>query len=292
MSDGTPSESPVAIVCGAGRFPFAVADAVMRRGRRVVLLALAGWADPKEVERYPHHWVRLAQVGHMHRLAQRDGCRDLVFIGALTRPPISQLRVDFTTLRLLPRIIAAYKGGDDHLLSRAGRIIEQFGYRLVGAHEVAPEILVPEGQLGRHAPSERDRADIAVGQALLAAMGPFDVGQAVVVVANRVVAVEAAEGTDGMLARTADLRRAGKLHFPERTGVLVKAPKPDQDRRFDLPSIGMRTVEDAAAAGLAGIAVEAKGAITADLSELIRLADAAGLFVVGIPLVAPPRGKP
>jgi len=292
MSDAAPPESPVAIVCGAGRFPFAVADAAMRRGRRVVLFAIAGWADPKDVARYPHHWMRLAQVGRMHRLAQADGCRDIVFIGALTRLPITQLRIDFTTLRLLPRIIAAYKGGDDHLLSHVGRIFERLGYRLIGAHEVAPEILVPEGQLGRHAPSERDRADIAVGQALLAAMGPFDVGQAAVVVANRVIAVEAAEGTDGMLARVADLRRAGKLHLPKKAGVLVKAPKPEQDRRFDLPSIGVRTVEDATAVGLAGIAVEAKGAITADLNELIHRADAAGLFVVGIPPGTPGRGKP
>ena len=285
-------ERPLAIICGAGQFPFAVADAVIGRGRRVVLFALAGWADPKDVARYPHHWVRVAQMGRFCRLARREGCRDVVFIGALTRPSIRQLRLDFTTLRLLPRIVAAYQGGDDHLLSNVGRIFEQLGFRMVGAHEVAPEILLPEGQLGRHAPSERNRADIAVGRALLAAMGPFDVGQAVVVAANRVVAVEAAEGTQRMLARIAELRRDGKLHLPENTGVLVKAPKAGQDRRFDLPSIGADTVAAAAAAGLAGIAVEAGGAITADLHELIRGADAAGLFVVGIPSATPARGEP
>jgi len=290
MSDAASSEGPLAIICGAGKFPFAVADAVMRRGRRVVLFALAGWVDPKDVARYPHHWGRLAQLGRFRRLARQEGCRDVVFIGALTRPPIAQLRVDLTTLRLLPRIIAAYRGGDDHLLSGAGQIFEHLGFRLVGAQEVAPEILVPEGRLGRHEPSTSDQADIAAGQALIAAMGPFDVGQAVVVAANRVIAVEAAEGTDRMLARIADLRRDGKLHLPDRSGVLVKAPKPSQDRRFDLPSVGARTVAAAAAAGLAGLAVEGKGAITADLHELIRAADAAGLFVVGVP--APPRSAP
>lgn len=292
MSDAAPSESPLAIICGAGKFPFAVADAVVRRGRRVVLFAIAGWADPKDVARYPHHWGRLAQVGRFCRLARQDGCRDVVFIGALTRPSIMQLRIDLTTLRLLSRIIAAYRGGDDHLLSGVARIFEHLGFRLVGAHEVAPEILVPEGRLGRHAPSARDQADIVVGHALLAAMGPFDVGQAVAVAANRVIAVEAAEGTDRMLARIAELRRDGKLHLPAKAGVLVKAPKPSQDRRYDLPSIGSRTVEAAAAAGLAGIAVEAKGAITADLHDLVRNADAAGLFVVGVARVVPPRGEP
>ena len=106
-------------------------------------------------------------------------------------------------LMVLPRIIRAFAGGDDHLLTRICSIVEDRGFRLLGAHEVAPEILVPLGQLGRHAPSERDRADIAVGQALLATMGPFDIGQAVVVAGNRVIAVEAAEGTDRMLARIA-----------------------------------------------------------------------------------------
>jgi len=285
MTDAAPG--PLAIICGAGKFPFAVADAVIRRGRRVVLFALAGWADPEDVARYPHHWGRLAQLGRFRRLARQDGCRDVVFIGALTRPSIAKLRVDLTTLRLLPRIIAAYRGGDDHLLSGVGRIFEHLGFRLVGAHEVAPEILVPEGRLGRHAPTARDQADIAVGQALIAAMGRFDVGQAVVVAANRVIAVEAAEGTDRMLARIAELRRDGKLHVPDHCGVVVKAPKPTQDRRFDLPSVGARTVEAAAAAGLAGVAVEAKGAITADLQDLIRAADAAGLFLIGIPPAVP-----
>ncbi len=190
----------------------------------------------------------------------------------------------------LPRIIKAFAGGDDHLLTRVSRIVEDLGFRLVGAHEVAPEILVPAGQLGRHAPTERDRGDIAVGQALLAATGPFDIGQAVVVAGNHVIAVEAAEGTDRMLARIAQLRREGALKLPAGSGVLVKAPKPSQDRRFDLPSVGARTVEAAVTAGLAGIAVEARGAVTADLDEMVRQADAAGLFVVGIPAGEPVRG--
>lgn len=292
MSMTAPPNDPLAIVCGAGNMPYAVADAVIGRGRRVVLFALAGWADPNHVARYRHHWARLAQFGRLSRLARREGCRDVVFIGALTRPAITQLRFDLTTLRLLPRIIRAFRGGDNHLLSHAARIVEHLGFRLVGAHEVAPEILVPEGQLGRHAPSERDHADIGIGRALLAAMGPFDVGQAVVVAGHRVVAVEAAEGTDRMLARVAQLRRDGVLQLPAKAGVLVKAPKPGQDRRFDLPSVGLRTVDAAAAARLTGIAVEAGGAITADLGDMVRAADAAGLFVVGVPARAPTRGEP
>jgi len=287
---GAPPEGPLAIVCGAGNMPYRVADAVIGRGRRVVLLALVGWADPLQVERYRHHWARLGQLGRLSRLARREGCRDVVFIGALTRPAITQLRFDLAALMVLPRLIKAFAGGDDHLLTRICRIVEDRGFRLLGAHEVAPEILVPPGQLGRHAPSERDRADIAVGQALLAATGPFDIGQAVVVAGNRVIALEAAEGTDRMLERIAQLRREGVLKLRDKSGVLVKAPKPSQDRRLDLPSVGVRTIEAAAAASLAGIAVEAHGAVTADLNEMVRQADAAGLFVVGVPAGEPIRG--
>jgi DUF1009 family protein len=125
---------------------------------------------------------------------------------------------------------------------------------------------------------------------VLAATGPFDIGQAVVVAGNRVIAVEAAEGTDRMLARVAQLRSERVLKLPDKSGVLVKAPKPAQDRRFDLPSVGVRTVEAAAAASLAGIAVEARGAVTADLDEMVRKADAAGLFVVGVPVDEPKQG--
>jgi UDP-2,3-diacylglucosamine hydrolase len=291
-TSGAPPDDPLAIVCGAGNMPYSVADAVIARGRRVVLLALTGWADPARVERYRHHWARLGQLGRMSRFARQEGCRDVVFIGALTRPAITQLRFDLAALMVLPRIIRAFAGGDDHLLTRICRIVEDRGFRLLGAHEVAPEILVPPGQLGRHAPSERDRADIAVGQALLATMGPFDIGQAVVVAGNRVIAVEAAEGTDRMLARITQLRREGVLKLRNKSGVLVKAPKPSQDRRFDLPSVGTRTIDAAVAADLAGIAVEARGAVTADLNEMVRQADAAGLFVVGVPAGEPARGQP
>ncbi len=147
---------------------------------------------------------------------------------------------------LMPRIAAAFRGGDDHLLSSIARLFEREGFRLLGAHEVAPEILVPEGTLGRVPASERDRADIALGFDYLRATGGFDVGQAVVVAGKHVLAVEAAEGTDDMLARVAQMRANGRVRAPARTGVLVKAPKPGQDQRFDLPSIGPQTVDGVA----------------------------------------------
>jgi DUF1009 family protein len=161
------------------------------------------------------------------------------------------------------------------------RIFEDHGFRLLGAHEVAPEILVPDGVFGTHKPSAPDSADIARGLALLHAMGPYDVGQAAVICNNHVLALEAAEGTDQMLERIAQLRRNGRIRSPK-GGVLVKAPKPGQDRRFDLPSIGPRTVENAVAAGLSGIAAIAGGTIVAEAEAFVQAADKAGLFVVGV----------
>ncbi|HEY7663282.1 MAG TPA: UDP-2,3-diacylglucosamine diphosphatase LpxI [Xanthobacteraceae bacterium] len=273
---------PLAVICGGGSLPFAVADAVAKRGRRVVLFAIRGWADPQRVACYPHHWADFGQFGKFCRLARGEGCRDVVFIGSLVRPAIWQLRPDFKTLRLVPRIFGLFRGGDDHLLKGVAAVFEEHGFHLVGAHEIAPEILMPEGPLGRERPRERDLQDIAKGLELLDAISPFDVGQAVVVAEARVLATEAAEGTDQMLARVAELRRSRRIAPTSGRGVLVKAAKRDQDRRVDLPSIGPQTVEGAARAGLAGIAVLAGSTIVAEPDRIAEVADREGLFVFGI----------
>jgi UDP-2,3-diacylglucosamine hydrolase len=277
------NDGPLALICGGGSMPLAVADSVRASGREVLLFPLRGTADPAVVERYPNHWLYLGQGSKFLRLARAAGCRDVVFIGSMVRPSPWQIRLDLTTLRVLPRVLAAYRGGDDHLLSNIARLFEQFGFRLLGAHEVAPEILVPEGALGRSQPSENDRADIALGLDYLRASGPFDVGQAVVVAGKHVLAVEAAEGTDQMLVRVAEMRANGRIHSAAGRGVLVKAPKPDQDRRFDLPSIGPQTVENVVRAGLAGIAVVAGSTIMAEPAALTKAADRANIFVIGLP---------
>jgi len=277
------TDDPLAIICGGGSLPFAVADAVARRGRRAVLFPIRGFGDPAAVERYPHHWIALGQFGRMCRLASAERCRDVVFIGNLIRPSLREIRLDWQTIRLMPRIARLYRGGDDRLLSGIGRIFEEHGFRLLGAHEVAPEILVREGVMGKRRPSERDEADIATGLAVLAAMGPFDIGQAAVVASGHVIAVEAAEGTDAMLARVAELRRLGRIRYPVGVGVLVKAPKPGQDRRLDLPSIGPQTVAGVIRAGLAGLAVVAGGTIMAQPDAVVATADRGKIFVIGLP---------
>ena len=262
-------EGPLAMLCGGGSLPLAVAEKVTKSGRSVLLFPLRGAAEGTAVERFPHHWVHIGQIGKFMRLARAAGCRDVVFIGSLVRPSLWQVHPDLKGLSVLPRVIAAYRGGDNHLLTGMGKVLEQDGFRLLGAHEVAPDILIPEGTFGRVQASERDHADIALGLDYLRTAGRFDIGQAVVVAGLHVLAVEAAEGTDAMLARVAEMRTNGRVRAPRGTGVLVKAPKPAQDRRFDLPSIGPMTVEGVVRAGLAGIAVVAGSTIVAEAEQLV-----------------------
>jgi len=275
-------DSPLAIIAGGGSIPIAVAEAVTQRGRRVVMFPVRGWADPAAVEKFAHYWLPLAQANVFRRHARAEGCRDVVFVGTALRPPLRSLRIDWLTLRLLPRVVRAYRGGDDHLISGVARVFEDYGFRIVAPHQIAPEILMPIGPVGSLSPSERDHVDIARALALLEATGPFDMGQAAVVAANHVLAVEGAEGTDAMLGRVAELRAKGRIATPTGIGVLVKAPKPGQDRRFDLPAIGPRTVEEAARAGLAGIAVLAGAAIIAEPLAVAAVADRAKIFVTGV----------
>jgi UDP-2,3-diacylglucosamine hydrolase len=284
MTNGAlPISSPVGLIAAGGVMPFAVADSLTARGIDPVLFALKGACDPVAVERFRHHWISVGQVGRAVKLFRAENCRDLVFIGTLVRPALSEIRLDWGTLRVLGRVWAAFRGGDDHLLSGIGRILEQDGFRMVGIKDVAPDLLMPEGCLTRAAPDEGAAADIARGREVLRALSPFDIGQAAVVIDGHVVGVEDIEGTDGLLARVARLRGEGRIRARTPRGVLVKAPKSGQDLRFDLPTMGPRTVEGAAAAGLAGIAIVAGNTIVVEPQTVIEAADAAGLFVTGLP---------
>jgi UDP-2,3-diacylglucosamine hydrolase len=275
--------SPVGLIAAGGVMPFAVADSLIARGIKPVLFALRGSCDPVKVARFRYHWISIGQISRLTKLLRSENCRDLVFIGTLVRPALSEIRLDWGTLRVIPRVLAAFRGGDDHLLSGIGGILEQDGFRMVGIKDVAPELLMPEGCLTRASPDEDAAADIARGREVLYALSPFDIGQAAIVIDGHVVGVEDIEGTDGLLARVARLRTEGRIRARTARGALVKAPKSGQDLRFDLPTMGPRTVEGAAAAQLAGIAIVAGNTVVVDPQAVIEAADAAKLFVTGLP---------
>jgi UDP-2,3-diacylglucosamine hydrolase len=283
MGSPPPISSPVGLIAAGGAMPFAVADSLAARGIGTVLFALRGACDPKRVERFRHHWISVGQLGRAVKLFRAEGCRDLVFIGSLVRPALSEIRLDFGTLRVLGQVWASFRGGDDHLLSGIGRILERDGFRMVGIKDVAPDLLMPEGCLTRAVPDEHAAADIAKGREVLRALSPFDIGQAAIVIDGHVVGIEDIEGTDGLLARVARLREQGRIRAAAKRGVLVKAPKSGQDLRFDLPTVGPRTVEGAVLARLAGLAVVAGNTIAAEPQAMIAAADAGGLFIAGVP---------
>jgi DUF1009 family protein len=282
ISAASDISSPVGVIAGGGAMPFAVADSLQARGIAPVLFALRGACDSDRVAGFRHHWISVGQLGRATKLFRSEGCRDLIFIGSLVRPALSEIRLDWGTLRVLGKVMTAFRGGDDHLLSGVGRILEQDGFRMVGIRDVAPDLLMPEGGITRAVPDASARADIGKGRDVLGALGPFDIGQAAVVIDGHVVAVEDIEGTDGLLARVAQLRADGRIRAKAGRGVLVKAPKSGQDLRFDLPTVGPRTVAGAAKAGLAGIAIAAGYALVVEPQAMIETADQAGLFIEGI----------
>ena len=248
-------------------------------GREFFVIAFNGETAPETVAGgIAHAWVDLPTVGRTIRLLKDAGVEELVLIGPVGRPDFSKLKPDWHGAKLLPKIIKAARKGDDALMKVVVEELEQQGFTILGAEQILADLCAPLGVVGAHEPDTVDRADIARGMDVAARLGAMDIGQAVVVRDGYVLAVEAAEGTDAMLHRCGDFRGA------ERGGVLVKRPKPGQERRVDLPTIGVPTVEGAAAAGLKGIAVAAGGALIADREAVAAAADAAGIFVCGVAL--------
>jgi len=271
----------IAIVCGAGGFPAAVAQAAQTSGQEVLLVGLKGIAEDG-ISRFPHEWVRLGEIGGLLKLLKSRNIARMAFVGGLARPELSELRLDWGAVKRLPEIARALKGGDDHTLRGIIRIFESEGLEVVGVDSVAPSLLAGAGLLAGAQPDSQAEADMAQALRLLDAMSTFDCGQAAVVANGRVIAIEAAEGTDAMLARVAQLRDNGRFRAKGAAGVLVKAPKRGQDLRIDLPAVGPTTVEAAKKAGLAGIVVAAGRVLTLDKAASVAAARAHGLFLWGV----------
>jgi len=271
---------PVAIVAGGGSLPVEVARHAKAGGFDPLVVAIRGEADAA-IAAFDPVWVEWGQIGRMISAIEARGCRDMVLIGGIgRRPEFGAMVSDMATLRRIPKILKALIGGDGDVLDKVLRMIEDEGFRVIGAHEIAPQLLAGAGPLTARKPNAARKQDIAVAIGALDALGAHDIGQGVVVANRRIVAVEAAEGTDSMLARCADLVESGRISR-KAVPVLVKAAKPGQDQRVDLPAVGPRTVEGAKAAGLSGIAVEAGKVLIAEREAMIAAADKAGLFVYG-----------
>jgi hypothetical protein len=281
------TRAPLGILAGSGRLPVRVAAAAAAAGRAVFIIGLDGFADAAALAPWPHTVIRMGAAGRILAALRTNGCRDLVLIGAVRRPSFFDMRPDAEGTRLLARAGRAAFLGDDGLLAAVIKVLGEEGFRVIGAHEILNEALAPVGVLGAVAPDAQAMADIERATEVARALGAVDVGQGCVVQHGLVLAVEAIEGTDAMLARSAGLARPGP------GGVLVKLVKPGQDHRADLPTIGPDTVRAAAGAGLRGIAFAAGATLLAERAATIDAADRAGLFLLGLdPITSANIGTP
>ena len=278
---------PVAVLAGSGRLPLELVEQLRAAGRDHRILAFRGFADGA-LRRQAHAVCDLLDPGAV--LARLEGwsASAVTLVGAVGRPGPPALLGAFAAYRNRVELRSLVARGDDHLLRGAVRLLEEHGYRVVGAHELAPGLAVPADFRGGAPVAEEDRAAIATALTLLETFSAYDIGQAAVVERQRVLAVEGPEGTDRMLRRVAALRRSWFRRARE-GGVLVKAAKRGQDLRVDMPAIGPRTVLEAKRAGLSGIAVGARSTLVLDRDETVRTAERAGLFVisVGLPWMDP-----
>ncbi len=262
------------IIAGGGVWPSRLAKACGDQGRDCHIIALKEHCDEALLDGLPHTWVDIGAVGKVFSVLGSEGCAEVVLAGPIERPSLSSVKPDLRGMKLIPKLLKA--GGDDGLLRVLVEEFESEGYRVVGIDDVVGGLLAAGGPIGRLAPDDVALGDIARGIEVARSLGALDVGQAVVVQQGHVLGVEAAEGTDRLLERCGELRREGA------PGVLVKISKPGQERRADLPTIGVETVRAAASAGLAGIAVEANNVLITDRSAVAEAADKAGIFIIGI----------
>lgn len=263
------------LIAGGGQIPALIRDTCRNEGRPLFIAALNGFCDPITVSGVEHGWFDLPQVGTLLKALTAAGVEDVCLCGSVAKPDFTALKPDLKGAMLLPRLLKAALTGDDAILRVVVDVFEREGFRPIGADALMASLLVREKSYGTRLPTAEQTADVALAFAAARDLGAADRGQAAVATLGKVVGLEDDAGTDALLRRMAAEPAA-------RGGVLVKCVKPQQDRRVDLPTIGVKTVENAAAAGLAGIAVEAGAALMVDAAATAETADRLGLFLIGL----------
>jgi hypothetical protein len=272
------------MIAGGGELPRAVAQSAVASGRAVHILAVKGSADEAWLAEFPHDWMTLGEWGKSVRLLAAAGAKDIVLVGRVDRPTLSEIKFDTKGLMILPSLVTAARKGDDAMLRVTSDFFAREGFAVLTAAEAAPGLVMSEGPLGKLKPNAQQQDDIVRAFAIIRALGELDVGQAAIVCDGLPLCVEAAEGTDAMIARVATLRRNLRGTPDKKRGVLAKGLKATQDRKTDLPVIGVETVRGAHAAGLAGIALEADASLIVGKAAVAAEADKLGLFITGVRL--------
>ena len=280
MSAG-PTGSPIGIIAAGGVLPRLVVEAALAAGLSPVIIAIADglrqdWPG-LPVVRLP--W---SKTGDVFRCLAGYSVRRVVFCGTISvRPDYRSMIPSLRTLMLMPELLRMVRGGDDSLLRAVAGLFERRGIEVVSVHSILHDVLTPDGTLTRQSPGEAEQLALRRAEAAATEIGRLDIGQAVVASPDRIIAVEGIEGTQAMLARVGDLKARGRIGRGEPC-VLFKAFKPQQDERFDLPSIGTETIDQAASAGLRGIGLTAGRSLILEAGRVVEAADAKSLFVTGL----------
>jgi UDP-2,3-diacylglucosamine hydrolase len=257
------------IIAGGGSLPSRLVDSCRAQGRPVFVLGLKGQAQIK-----PDAWAELGATDAAIRILKDNGVDTVVMAGAVRRPSLAEMKPDLRTVKLFAKL-GMKALGDDALLRAVAGELEKDGFTVIGAHEVDATLLSPEGLIGTIAPNAAQQADIALGIKAARMLGALDAGQAVAVQQGVILGLEGVEGTDALIRRCGELRRKGA------SPVLVKCCKPGQDKRLDLPTVGIRTLRNCHAAGIGGVAVEAGASVLLDRADVAKAADALGIFLTG-----------
>ena len=271
------SAAKLGIIAGGGNVPRHLIEACRKTGRAFYVICLQGQADADLASDAPHIWLPLGAAAKLKALAEQEHITEIVMIGRVRRPSLLEIKPDWLALKVLSKI-GMNMLGDDALLTAIGRAMEDEGIKVISAQDVFADFLTPEGQLGAIAPDAEAQQDIARGQTVAIELGKLDIGQSVVVQQGMVLGVEAIEGTDALVMRCEALKREGS------GGVLVKIAKPQQDNRYDLPTVGPDTISAMIKAGLRGVVLQAGRSLLIDRDRVIRMADDAGLFILGVKL--------
>ena len=269
------NKKKLGMLAGGGMMPVEIIKHCNNQGREIFVVGIEPYAREEELKDAPHIFAKMGEAGKILKAMAKNNVHEIVLAGGIKRPSFKELIPDWEGAKLMAKL-AIKKMSDNNLFIAAMDEIERHGFKVVGIEEVVPEMMFSEGLYGKVKPSAEDMDDIQRGITVAKALGAVEVGQAVVVQEGMVLAVEAVEGTDMMLARAATVKKQGKAP------VMVKVLKPGQDMRVDLPAIGLLTIEQLKKYGMKGIAVEAGGILLIEREAVIKMADESGIFIIGM----------
>ncbi len=272
---------PIAIISGYGSLPVEIARGVITAGRQPFMVGLEGDAE-ESIEEFDHKYMNPGQFGTLLKLLKKKDISQLIMAGGVrARPEIFKLKMDWGAITTIPKAMAMLMGGDDNLLSGLIKLFESHDIEVLGAHQVAPQLLAPIGKIAVRKPGRKDMQNIELAVNACRALGELDVGQAAIAEANRIVAIEGVEGTDGLLQRIIDMRKIGRMPTTGKNGVLVKLMKSGQDHRVDMPAIGPQSIINVKQAGLGGIAVDGGRSLILEREKTLKLAAEHKIFLFG-----------